>query len=371
MAPGKNDDATTLAARLGQFDRRVEEIDRLVAQPEVASDPARMAALMRERGRLMRLVAPYRQWRQARQARREAEHLLQTEGDDPDMRRLAEAEIDVQRRREADLLAEIRQRLLDRDEGTDATRVILEIRAGTGGDEAALFARDLFDMYMRYADERGWSHEVLSAAPTPLGGFKEVLVALEGEDVYRRLRFESGGHRVQRVPETEAQGRIHTSAATVAVMAEPEPLDVQIRDEDLEIDTMRASGPGGQKVNKTSSAVRIRHRPTGITVHIQDEKSQHRNREKAMRILTARVFDHYESQRRAQRAAERRSKIGSGDRSQRIRTYNFPQNRVTDHRIGYTAYNLDQVMQGRLDDLIEALLAADRADRLAALADEA
>jgi len=357
----------SLAARLGQYDQRVRQIDTLVAQPEVAGDPARMAVLMRERGRLMSLVNPYRRWQEARQARREAEELLQAEADDPEMRSLAETEARVQRDLEQRLLAEMQERLIDREEGTDATRVILEIRAGTGGDEAALFARDLFDMYARYADARGWRHECLSANPTNLGGFKEVLLAVEGEEVYRRLRFESGGHRVQRVPETEAQGRIHTSAATVAVMPEPERLDIEIRDDDLQVDTMRSSGPGGQSVNKTSSAVRMKHVPTGITVSMQDEKSQHRNREKARRILTARVWDHYESKRRARRAADRKSKVGSGDRSQRVRTYNFPQNRVTDHRIGYTAYNLDQVMQGNLDGVLEALLEADRAEKLASL----
>jgi peptide chain release factor 1 len=359
--------AQSLAARLGQDDARVREIDALVSQPEVASDPGKMAALMRERGRLMSLVDPYRRWQEARQARREAEELLEAEADDPEMRHLAETEARVQGEVEGRLLAELQERLIDREEGTDATRVILEIRAGTGGDEAALFARDLFEMYTRYADARGWKHECLSASPTNLGGFKEVLMAVEGDDVYRRLRFESGGHRVQRVPETETQGRIHTSAATVAAMPEPEQLDIEIKDEDLQVDTMRSSGPGGQSVNKTSSAVRMKHLPTGITVSMQDEKSQHRNREKARRILTARVWDHYESKRRAKRAADRRSKVGSGDRSQRVRTYNFPQNRLTDHRIGFTAYNLDQVMQGDLDDVVEALLEADREEKLASL----
>ncbi|MBL7141432.1 MAG: peptide chain release factor 1, partial [Planctomycetes bacterium] len=344
-----------LAARLGRLDRRVHEIDALVATPDVAADPVRMTALMRERGRLMRIVDPYRQWQAARQARCEAEDLARTEADDPDMRSMAETEARIHRDIEDRLLAEIQDRLLDREEGADATRVILEIRAGTGGDEAALFARDLFDMYTRYADARGWKRDVLSASPTNLGGFKEVLLAVEGEEVYRRLRFESGGHRVQRVPETEAQGRVHTSAATVAVMPEPERLDITLRDEDLQVDTMRASGPGGQKVNKTSSAVRMTHIPTGLTVHMQDEKSQHRNRDRALRILTARVYDHFESKRLADRAADRKSKVGSGDRSQRIRTYNFPQNRLTDHRIGYTAYNLDQVMQGDLGALLDAL----------------
>ena len=367
MVEDKAEQQQTLAARLGQLDKRVQEIDALVAMPDVASDPARMAPLMRERGRLMSIVDPYRKWRAAHQARCEAEELLETERGDEDLASLARTEIEVQGQIEEQLLGEIQERLIDREEGADAARVILEIRAGTGGDEAALFARDLYQMYCRHADAHKWKIEDLSASPTSLGGFKEVIFALEGEAVFRRLRFESGGHRVQRVPETEAQGRIHTSAATVAVMPEPERLDIEIKDEDLQIDTMRASGPGGQSVNKTSSAVRMKHIPTGITVSMQDEKSQHRNREKALRILTARVYDLYESQKRAERAADRKSKVGSGDRSQRIRTYNFPQNRVTDHRIGYTAYNLDQVMQGNLDDVLEALLEADRAEKLASL----
>ena len=357
----------TLAARLGQLDKRVGEIDVLVSLPEVAREPAKMAALMRERGRLMQIVAPYRRWRAAREARRDAEELLRAEKDDTGLRTLAQTEIEVQGDIERRLLAEIQQRFLDREEGADATRIILEIRAGTGGEEAALFARDLFQMYGRYADARGWKRETLSASPTDRGGFREVLVALEGPDVFKRMYFESGGHRVQRVPETEAQGRIHTSAATVAIMPEPESLEVQLKEEDLQVETMRSSGPGGQKVNKTSSAVRMRHIPTGLVVHMQDEKSQHRNREKALRILTARVYELHRAEKRAERAADRKSKVGSGDRNERIRTYNFPQNRLTDHRINFTAYNLDQVMQGNLDTLLGALLEADRAAKLGSL----
>ena len=357
----------TLATRLGQLDKRVEQIDALVSTPEVAGEPAKMAALMRERGRLAGVVEPYRRWRAAREARREAEEMLKTEGEDPELRAMAGAEAKLQGDLEGRLLGEIQQRLLDREEGTDATRIILEIRAGTGGEEAALFARDLYQMYQRYADSNGWKRESLSSSATALGGFREIVFALEGPDVFRRMQFESGGHRVQRVPETEAQGRIHTSAATVAVMAEPEALDIQLKEEDLVVETMRSSGPGGQKVNKTSSAVRLTHTPTGLVVHMQDEKSQHRNREKALRILTARVFEQYESKKRAERAADRKSKIGSGDRNERIRTYNFPQNRLTDHRINFTAYNLDQVMQGNLDDLVNALLGADRAAKLGSL----
>ena len=356
-----------LAARLGQLDKRVEEIETLVSLPEVARDPVKMTSLMRERGRLMQVVDPYRKWRAAREARREAEALLKAELDDEGLRGLAKTEIEVQGDIERRLLEDIQQRLLDREEGTDATRVILEIRAGTGGDEAALFAHDLFQMYTRYSDAKGWKHEILNASGTNLGGFREIVLAFEGSDVYKRLQFESGGHRVQRVPETEAQGRIHTSAATVAVMPEPEAVEMQLKEEDLEIETMRSSGPGGQKVNKTSSAVRMTHLPTGLVVHMQDEKSQHRNREKALRILTARVFALHDSAKQAERAADRKSKIGSGDRNERIRTYNFPQNRLTDHRINYTTYTLDCIMQGDLDGVIDALQTADRAAKLGSL----
>ena len=363
MAEAKKQEPQTLAARLGQLDKRVEEIDTLCSLPEIASQPAQLTALMRERGRLMGIVEPYRKWRDARQARLSAEETLNAEAD-PEMRSLFETEAAVQRELEGRLLADIQQRMLDREAGTDATRLILEIRAGTGGEEAALFARDLYEMYTHYADTQRWKHEVLDASPTDLGGFREVLLGIEGSDAFRKLQFESGGHRVQRVPETEAQGRIHTSAATVAVMPEPEALDIRIKEEDLEVETMRAGGPGGQKVNKTSSAIRMTHKPTGIVVHMQDEKSQHRNREKALRILTARVYDLYEGQKRDERSADRKSKTGSGDRSERIRTYNFPQNRLTDHRINFTAYNLDRVIQGELDAVVAALLAADREAKL-------
>jgi peptide chain release factor 1 len=368
MAENQTKAPQTLAERLGLLDKRVAEIDAMIAQPEIATQPAKMAVLMRERGRLMQIVDPYRRWRAARNARREAEELLAAEKDDEAMHGLAQTEIQVQGEIEERLLSDIQQRMIDREEGTDATRIILEIRAGTGGEEAALFARDLYEMYCRYADSQRWKRETLDLSPTDMGGFREVLIGLEGPDVFRKLQFESGGHRVQRVPETEAQGRIHTSAATVAIMPEPETLETPIKEEDLVIETMRSSGPGGQKVNKTSSAVRMTHKPTGIVVHMQDEKSQHRNRQAALRILTARVYELEASKKRAERAADRKSKIGSGDRNERIRTYNFPQNRLTDHRINFTAFNLDQVIQGKLDDLITALLDADRKAKLGSLA---
>lgn len=245
-------------------------------------------------------------------------------------------------------------------EDANRTRCVMEIRAGTGGDEAALFARNLFEMYKRYAEERGWKVEVLDVNPTELGGFKEVILAFEGEEVFRQLRYESGGHRVQRVPETEAKGRIHTSAATVAVLPEPEDVEIDIKPDDYRKDIFHASGPGGQHVNKTASAIRLTHYETGIVVSMQDEKSQHKNLAKALRVLKSRLYDLYQQQEHEKRANERKSLVGSGDRSQRIRTYNFPENRVTDHRINLTLYKLDQILSGDLGPITAALIAHDR-----------
>jgi peptide chain release factor 1 len=349
---------------LDSLSRRLDEIDSMLSSPEIASDGSRLQSLMRERGRLLRQVGPYRTYRDIAARRAEAEQMA-SEADDPEMRQLATEEAESLADQERELLESLRRMLLEAEDRMDASSLILEIRAGTGGDEAALFAGDLLEMYRHYAEDHGWKFEVMSASPTPLGGFREVIVNIEGDGAFRDLAYESGGHRVQRVPATEAQGRIHTSAATVAVMPEPEELDIQIKDEDVRIDVMRSGGPGGQNVNKVSSAVRMTHLPTGIVVMMQESKSQHQNRDKAWRLLKSRLFDHHESQRRAAREADRRLKVGSGDRSARIRTYNFPQNRVTDHRIGYTAHNLDAVMTGRLDDLIEALRLADYEDRLA------
>ena len=254
--------------------------------------------------------------------------------------------------------------LYDRASGADHPSLIMEVRAGTGGDEAALFARDLYEMYRRYAEIRGWKFEPLEMVPTELGGFKEASFSITGEAAFRHLQFESGGHRVQRVPETEAQGRIHTSLATVAVLAEPEEVEIDLRSEDIETDVMRAGGPGGQHQNKTESAVRLTHRPTGVVVVCRDERSQHKNRAKAMRILRSRIYEQMQEDARAERANQRRTLIGSGDRSQRIRTYNFPQNRMTDHRIGLTLYHLDRVTQGDLDELTLALIDHDRKESL-------
>ncbi|MGC1275439.1 MAG: peptide chain release factor 1 [Planctomycetaceae bacterium] len=342
--------------------KRFEELERLLQEPSVASNPTQFVAIQREYGGLRKVADAVRTFHRLEDDIETAELML-AEEHDAEGREYAEAELrDLQARyethnRELEDLATA---------GDSMTRggLIMEIRAGTGGDEAGLFAGDLFEMYRRFVERRGWKWEVMDAHSTELGGFKEVIIAIEGEGAFHLLQFESGGHRVQRVPTTEQQGRIHTSAATVAVMPEASDVEVELRDEDLQIDTMRAGGPGGQKVNKTESAVRITHLPTGLVVKCQDEKSQHKNRAKALRELRSRILD-LEQQRAAdERSAARRTLIGSGDRSQRIRTYNFPDNRVTDHRIGLSLYKLDQIMQGDLDELIGSLVEFDRQERL-------
>jgi peptide chain release factor 1 len=293
----------------------------------------------------------------------EAEAMAEAEAD-PEMRAYAEAELEGLRARQREVGDALRDLIYDRQAGADHAALIMEVRAGTGGDEAALFARDLLEMYRRFAETMGWRFEPLEFVPTELGGFKEASFAIAGEGAYRHLQFESGGHRVQRVPETETQGRIHTSLATVAVLPEPEEVDIVIRPEDLAVETMTAGGPGGQHQNKTASAVRMTHLPTGLVVVCRDERSQHKNRAKALRILRSRLFEQSEEKARSERAEARRTLIGSGDRSQRIRTYNFPQNRVTDHRIGLTLYNLDRVIQGDLAPLTTALIDHDRREQL-------
>ncbi|MFH1924676.1 MAG: peptide chain release factor 1, partial [Planctomycetota bacterium] len=327
--------------------------------PEVLTSPARLSAVAREHGSLNKLVTKYRRFRQLNAQMVEATEMI--DGPDRELRELAEAELtDLKAEREV-----IWNELLDMTiggEDANRTRCVLEIRAGTGGDEAGLFARDLYEMYRRYAEDRRWKLEVLTASPTELGGFKEIVLGLEGEGVFRHLQFESGGHRVQRVPETEAQGRIHTSAATVAVMAEPEDVEIELGPNDYREDIYHASGPGGQHVNKTASAVRLTHLETGLAVAIQDEKSQHKNRVKALRVLKSRLYDRKREEEDKKRALERKSKIGSGDRSQRIRTYNFPQNRLTDHRINLTLYKLDSIIAGALDPVVDALMEHERQD---------
>ena len=345
-----------------QSDRLREILERsefLEARLSTESTPAKIALLSRDYAALKPVVEVIRAWQEATAELASAREMLR----DPEVAPLAREEVEAIQSRLPALERALRLALLPRD-AADARAVILEIRPGTGGDEAALFAGDLFRMYSRFAEAESWRVEVLEESGSELGGFKEIVAAIRGAGVFARMKFESGVHRVQRVPVTESGGRIHTSAATVAVLPEAEEIDVAIRPEDIRIDTMRASGAGGQHVNTTDSAVRITHLPTGIVV-TSSEKSQHQNRARAMEVLRARLFDIERRRADAERAASRKGQVGSGDRSARIRTYNFPQGRVTDHRIGLTLYKLDQVMQGDLGEIVDALIEADEAARLA------
>jgi peptide chain release factor 1 len=349
--------------KLQESYRRFQELEAALVDPDVARDSTRLSALAKERGSLAKLAIPYGRYLGLGRQVAEAEALSASETD-AEMRSYAEAELAALRAQEAEVGEALRNLLYDQAAGTNRAGLMVEVRAGTGGDEAALFARDLVEMYRRFSEIMGWQFEPLEFVPTELGGFREAVFAIRGEGAFRHLQFESGGHRVQRVPVTEAQGRIHTSAATVAVLPEPEDVDIVIRPEDLQIDVMRSGGPGGQHQNKTESGVRITHLPTGMVVNCRDERSQHKNKTKAMRILRSRLFDQIEAKARSERDAQRRTLIGSGDRSQRIRTYNFPQNRVTDHRVGLTLYSLDRVMLGELAPLTTALIEHDRREQL-------
>jgi len=343
---------------------RQEELAGLLAEG-TGGDPARFADLSREYAELSPIVECIRELDAARREMTDAEEIMADRAADADVREMAEEEYYALRDRIGELEHQIKTLLLPKDEA-DSRNAILEVRAGTGGEEAALFAAELFRMYQRFAEAHRWRFEIMGVSETGIGGYKEATASISGKDVFSRLKYESGVHRVQRVPETESGGRIHTSAATVAVLPEAEDIDVEIEDKDLRIDVYRSSGPGGQSVNTTDSAVRITHIPSGIVVQQQDEKSQHKNKAKAMKILRARLYDHQRQQADAERAAQRRSMVGSGDRSERIRTYNFPQGRVTDHRIGLTLYKLDRMMEGEvLDEIVDALAAEDQAQRLA------
>jgi peptide chain release factor 1 len=357
--------AGTLEDHLDQLVRRHAELREALAGGGLGG--AEFARLSKEYNDLCPIVGEIEALRRARAEMAALEEMARS-SEDGELRALAEDELRVLRERLPELERRLRLALLPKDED-DERNAIIEIRAGTGGEEAALFAADLFRMYQRYAALRGWRFEILDLSETGLGGFKEAIAAISGRDVFARLKFESGVHRVQRVPETEASGRIHTSAATVAVLPEAEEVDVRIDEKDLRIDVFRASGPGGQSVNTTDSAVRITHLPTGLVVVQQEEKSQHKNKAKALKVLRARLYERERRARESARAAERRSQVGSGDRSERIRTYNFPQGRVTDHRINLTLYKLDKVLSGEaLDEIIDALLSEDQAARLAAAA---
>jgi peptide chain release factor 1 len=343
------------------------ELDALLAAEDATRDLDRFRALSRERAEIEPVVARFGEFRRAEDDVAAAIELAH----DPQMRDYAEEERRAGEARIEALARELQAMLLPKDP-SDERNVFIEIRAGTGGDESALFAADLFRMYARYAERQGWRVELVSESPSDLGGYREIVARIAGSGVYAKLKFESGGHRVQRVPETEAQGRIHTSACTVAVLPEADPVaDVTINAADIRIDTFRASGAGGQHINKTDSAVRVTHLPTGIVVECQDDRSQHRNRAQAMAVLASRLVDKERRERQQKEAAHRKSLIGSGDRSERIRTYNFPQGRVTDHRINLTLYKIDAIMQGDLDELIGALAQEFQAEQLAELATEA
>ncbi|RLS55025.1 MAG: peptide chain release factor 1 [Planctomycetota bacterium] len=341
---------------------RFEELERQLQDPEVLSNSSKLVEVQREYGGLRKVAESVRTFQKMESDLAAAQEFL-AEATDDETREYAQAEVAELTIHQTALKAELED-LVTAGDSITRGGLIMEIRAGTGGDEAALFAGDLYNMYSRYIDTQGWKTEIIEIAEGEMGGFKEVVFSVSGEGAYHRLQFESGGHRVQRVPATESQGRIHTSAATVAVLPEVNEVEIEIRDEDLQIDTMRAGGPGGQKVNKTESAVRITHIPTGIVVKCQDEKSQHKNKAQAMRVLRSRMFEEQQKKENDARASARRTLIGSGDRSEKIRTYNFPQARVTDHRINLSIYKLQAFMMGEIDEMINALVEFDRQERL-------
>jgi len=354
--------APAVLAKLREKAERYRELTERLSEPEIATDHRKAVELIREQGRLNEVARLHEVLVQHQRRRAEAESLLGDGAAEKELRELAREELEGLEREAVELDRTIKDALIS-DAELERDKVIMEIRAGTGGDEASLFAADLYRMYQRFCDERGWRTELLAGKPSEIGGFKELVFAVRGERAWRFLRFEGGGHRVQRVPETESQGRVHTSAATVAVLPEAEDVDVEIRPDDLRIDTMRAGGAGGQHVNKTESAVRIVHLPTGTTVVCMDSKSQHKNRAQAMRILRARLYEMERQRLAAERAADRKSQVGSGDRSERIRTYNFPQNRCSDHRLGEN-FALEQVMSGKLLPIVQALDEQDREARI-------
>ncbi|HEV3474323.1 MAG TPA: peptide chain release factor 1 [Actinomycetota bacterium] len=348
--------------RLDEIEARYDELTRQLSQPDVASDQNRLRDLGRKHRELEEIVGAHREYRKALADAEEARRLARDESD-PETEAFFRQETEEAAERARKLEARLELLLLPKDPN-DEKNVIIEIRAGTGGNEAALFAGDLLMMYRRYAERRRWKTDVLSSSPSEVGGFKEVALEVRGDRAYSRLKHEAGVHRVQRIPETESGGRIHTSTATVAVLPEAEDVDVQVRPEDIDIDVFRSSGPGGQSVNTTDSAVRVTHKPTGIVIAVQEERSQLQNREKAMRYLRSRLLKLEQERQQQEEAAARRAQVGTGERAEKIRTYNYPQSRVTDHRIGLTSHRLPQILEGELDEFVEALAAQERSDQL-------
>ncbi|MHA3065852.1 peptide chain release factor 1 [Lacticaseibacillus saniviri] len=354
-------------AQLDSVLDRYDELQELMSDPDVINDTKRYLELTKEEGSLRDIVTAYRRYKQVLADIEESDEVLR-DSHDPEMEALAKEDLESLKSEKDELESKIKILMLPKDPNDDKN-IIMEIRGAAGGDEASLFAGDLLNMYMRYAERQGWTTEIVDETPTEVGGYKEVAVMITGENVYSKLKYENGAHRVQRIPSTESQGRVHTSTATVVVMPEYDEVDIELEAKDIRTDVYRSSGAGGQHINKTSSAVRMTHLPTGIVVTMQDQRSQQQNREKAMQILKSRVYDYYESQNAEEYAENRKTAIGTGDRSERIRTYNYPQNRVTDHRIGLTLNKLDRIINGELDDVIDALILHDQTAKLEQIGD--
>lgn len=351
--------------RLQAVEDRYERLNELLSDPDIVSDTKKLTQYSKEQSDIQETVTVYREYKSIKEQIQDAKDLIEME-DDADMKEMAQEELKELEAQIPGLEEKMKLLLIPKDPN-DGKNIIMEIRGAAGGDEAALFANSLFRMYSKFAETQGWKTEIVSANPTELGGYKEIVIMISGSDVYSKLKYESGAHRVQRVPETESQGRVHTSTATVVVMPEAAEVELDLQDKDIRVDIYHASGAGGQHVNKTASAVRMTHIPTGVVVAMQDERSQLKNREKAMKILRARVYDKLQQEEQSKYDAERRSAVGTGDRSERIRTYNYPQNRVTDHRIGLTIQKLDQIIDGKLGDIIDALIMEEQAKKLDAL----